>query len=303
MTYKIGILVSDNMIPGTDGVREDIFELTEQMGKIVPAFAHKGMAAEIVRWREAGARAGEFDALLPLFVWDYFEGNQESFLEQIAIASQTTQVFNPFEVLKWNSEKTYLDQLAASGAPVIQTVYLDKVTETGIAQAFETLGSDKVVIKPTIGGGAWRQVLYTKGDPFPAADMLPPEGAMVQAFLPSVQAEGEYSFLYFGGQFSHAVQKRAKKGDYRIQSLYGGTEETYTPKGEERAAARTILDALDFIPLYARVDLLRGIDGGLKLIELELLEPYLYLAHADGEGAENKGAQKLAEALLKRIEP
>ena len=301
MTYKIGILVSDNMIPGADGVREDIFELTEQMGKITPAFAAKGMTTEIVRWRQAADAASEFDALLPLFVWDYFEGNQEAFLEQIANATRVTKIFNPFEVLKWNSEKTYLDQLASSGAPVIQTIYVNKVTEEAIAEAFETLGADKIVIKPTIGGGAWRQVLYTKGNPFPNKDELPPEAAMIQGFLPSVQAEGEYSFLYFGGQFSHGVVKRAKKGDYRIQSLYGGTEETYTPSKNERAAARAILDALDFIPLYARVDLLRGNDGGLKLIELELLEPYLYLSHAEGEGADNKGAQRLADALLKRL--
>ena len=124
---------------------------------------------------------------------------------------------------------------------------------------------------------------------------------MIQAFLPSVIEEGEYSFLYFGGSFSHALIKRPKKGGYRIQSLYGGTEETYTPSKQERVSARSVLNALTFTPLYARVDLLRGRDGKLKLIELEMLEPYLYLAHAEGEGGENKGAQKLATALEKRL--
>jgi len=114
--------------------------------------------------------------------------------------------------------------------------------------------------------------------------------------------EGEYSFLYFGGQFSHGLIKRPKKGDYRIQSIYGGSEETYTPSKEERASARLVLDALDFTPLYARVDLLRGRDGTLKLIELEMIEPYLYMAHAEGEGGENKGAQNLAKTLAKRLE-
>ena len=144
-------------------------------------------------------------------------------------------------------------------------------------------------------------MLYKQGDPFPSRDELPPEGAMIQAFLPSVIEEGEYSFLYFGGSFSHALIKRPKKGDYRIQSLYGGTEETYTPSKQECVSARSVLNALTFTPLYARVDLLRGRDGKLKLIELEMLEPYLYLAHAEGEGGENKGAQKLATALEKRL--
>jgi len=144
-------------------------------------------------------------------------------------------------------------------------------------------------------------VLYKKGEPFPSKDELPPEGAMIQAFLPSVIEEGEYSFLYFGGQFSHALIKRPKSGDYRIQSIYGGTEETYEPSSQERASARAVLNALNFTPLYARVDLLRGRDGKLKLIELEMIEPYLYLTHAKGEGVENKGAQKLAENLAKRL--
>ncbi len=301
MTFKIAVLASDNMIAGNPETREDYFELEEQMGKITPAFKELDMDVEIMPWRKAAEMAENFDAILPLFVWDYFEGNEEAFITEMAKASQKTQLFNDFDILKWNANKSYLDELDGSGAPVIQTIYLERVTEAGIAKAFETLESDKIVIKPDVGGGAWRQVLYTQGTPFPDKDELPPEGAMVQAFLPSVQSEGEYSFLYFGGHFSHGVLKKPKSGDYRIQSLYGGTEETYVPTSEERASARLILDALDFTPLYARVDLLRGTDGALRLIELELLEPYLYLPHAEGKGAENKGAQKLAEALKKKL--
>jgi len=301
MTHHIGILVSDNMMPGSDNVREDLFELEEQMGKITPAFARHGMETALVRWREAGDRAQNFDALLPLFVWDYFENNQAAFLAQMEKAAQNCHLFNPFSVLRWNSEKSYLEELAAAGAPVIKTLYLDRVTQAEIEKAFDTLETDRLVIKPTIGGGAWRQVLYRRGDPFPDADKLPPCETMVQAFLKSVQDEGEYSFLYFDGNFSHAALKTAKSGDYRIQSLYGGSEETYTPKPEELASAQKILDALDFTPLYARVDLLRGDDGILRLIELELLEPYLYLPHAPGEAGENKGALMLAEALKKRL--
>lgn len=298
---KIAILASDNMLPGHADERADSFERDEEMGKLVPAFAAHGMEAQLVRWREIGERAGEFDAVLPLLVWDYFEGHEQDFLSQLAKAEAVTQVFNDYKCVKWNARKSYLDELERAGAPVIRTIVLDRVNEKDIAKAFDTLGTDKVVIKPQVGGGAWKQVLYTKGEPFPAKDTLPPAEAMVQAFLPSVVEEGEYSFLYFGGQFSHGLIKRAKKGDYRIQSLYGGTEEIYAPTQAERNAARAVLDALDFTPLYARVDLLRGRDGKLKLIELEMIEPYLYLAYADGERGDNKGAQKLAAALAKRL--
>ncbi len=298
---KIAILVSDNMLPGLNDTRADIFELDEQMTKLLPAFSAQGITAELVRWQDAAAQAENYDAMLPLFVWDYFEGNEDAFLSQMAKVEAKTKLFNQFDVLQWNATKTYLEDLEKRGAPVIRTLTVERVTERNVAAAFDTLKTDTLVIKPQVGGGAWRQVLYKKGDPFPDRDQLPPAAAMIQAFLPSVQIEGEYSFLYFGGQFSHAVNKRPKAGDYRIQSIYGGVENTYTPTSQEREAARGVLDSLDFTPLYARVDLLRGQDGTLKLIELEMLEPYLYLPFAKGEGGDNEGAQKLAKALKKRL--
>ena len=305
---KIALLVSDNLLPDASNTREDIFELDEEFGNLAPALAAEGLTLEKVRWREIVERAGEFAAILPLMVWDYFEGNEDAFLSAIAVAEKTTPVFNSFDILKWNADKSYLEELESRGAPTIRTLSVERVTKTNVGRAFEELETDTLVIKPTVGGGAWRQVLYKQGDPFPGADTLPPEGALLQAFLPSVKEEGEYSFLYFGGRFSHGVLKTAKPGDYRIQSIYGGAETPYIPTRAERETARAILDTLDEMPLYARVDLLRGRDGTLKLIELELIEPYLYLPHAlsaDGkvaQGAENPGARKFAAALKARLE-
>ena len=299
---KIALLISDNLLPDAENARPDVFELVEELGKLTPALAAQNMELVQVRWRDIAERAEEFAAILPLFVWDYFEGNEEAFLTAIAKAEQVTPVFNSFDILKWNADKSYLDELAARGAPVIRTLTVERVTPKNVERAFEELEAETLVIKPQVGGGAWRQVLYKKGDPFPAKDTLPPEGALIQPFLSSVLEEGEYSFLYFGGQFSHAARKTPKSGDYRIQSTFGGSEETYTPTQAERDRARAILDVLDVTPLYARVDLLRGLDGTLKLIELECIEPYLYLPHAKGEGGENEGAQKFAKALKVKLE-
>ena len=298
---KIAILASDNMIPGALNERADSFERDEQMSKLIPAFAAQDMKLDLIPWRGSSEVAENYEAILPLFVWDYFEGNEAAFTAEMAKVEAKTSLFNDFSTLKWNSNKSYLDELEQQGAPVIGTITVDRVTETLVKKAFKELHTDRLVIKPQIGGGAWRQVLYKKGDPFPSKGDLPPEGAMIQAFLPSVLKEGEFSFLYFGGQFSHGLVKRPKKGDYRIQSYYGGTEETYEPNRSERAAARSVLNVLDFTPLYARVDLLRDLDGKLKLIELEMIEPYLYLTHAKGEEGDNLGAQKLAEVLGKKL--
>jgi len=300
-TKRIAILVSANLLPGHPDQREDVFELEEEMGKLVPAFADLGIECVTLDWREAAEQAQQFDAMLPLFVWDYFENNQEEFLSTMAKVEQSTNLFNPFHVLKWNSNKSYLDKMEAQGAATIPTVTLPRVSEAAINRVMTELKADKIVIKPDVGGGAWRQVLFQKGDTFPNKDELPPKGAMVQPFLSSVTEEGEYSFLYFGGAFSHALQKKPQSGDYRVQSIYGGLEFSYTPTQEERIQARRILDTLDFTPLYARVDLLRGNDGRLLLIELEMIEPYLYLPFAEGEGGDNKGARKLAKAVLKKL--
>lgn len=299
---KIALLISDNLLPSAENARPDRFELEEELGKLTPALAALGMELVEVRWREIAERAAEFAAILPLLVWDYFEGNDEAFLTAIAKAEQVTPVFNSFDILKWNADKSYLDELHARGAPVIRTLTVERVTPKNVERAFEELETETLVIKPQVGGGAWRQVLHKKGEPFPADDTLPPEGALIQPFLSSVTEEGEYSFLYFGGRFSHAARKTPKAGDYRIQSIYGGAEETYEPTQAERDNARDILDVLDTAPLYARVDLLRGDDGLLKLIELECIEPYLYLPHAKGEGGENEGAQKFAKALKARLD-
>lgn len=299
---RIAILASDNMLPGHAVQRDDFFERDEQMGKLVPAFADHGMSLELIRWRDAADKAPSFDALLPLFVWDYFEGNEAAFVDQIRQAAKHTTVLNSPDLIAWNADKSYLDDLEQKGAAVIPTQTVDQVDEATVSAAFSRFNCEQLVIKPQVGGGAWRQVLVNQKDEFPAADQLPPGEALIQPFLPSVVEEGEYSLIFFGGQFSHALIKRPKLGDYRIQSIYGGTEATYHATAAEQETAARILKLLPDPPLYARVDLLRGLDGELKLIEVELIEPYLYLPHASDPVGQNQGAQSLALALMRTLQ-
>ena len=301
MMDKIALLMSENLLPDKDGRRGDAFEFDEQIGKLIPAFADQGLQLETVLWQEAPEKAADYALMMPLMVWDYAQGKRREFLTAMAKIASKTQLLNGYDVLEWNTDKHYLEVLAKKGAPVISTLSVDGVTKAGIARAFETLKTDHIVIKPRIGAGAWRQVSLKLGDPLPSASELPPGAALIQPFQKAVQDEGEYSFLFFGGKFCHAVLKHPRSGDYRIQSLYGGTEETFQPNPAQLSVANRILDVLDFTPLYARVDLLRGRDGKLKLIELELVEPYLYLPHAKGEGAENSGAKMLAKAVRRKV--
>jgi len=269
---KIAILASDNMMPSSLIQRDDSHERDEQIKKLYPAFLAQNMLLDIISWKSAASKAKHYDAILPLFVWDYFDDNEAQFIEEMEKVDTTTNLYNPIDIIKFN-----------------------------ISKAFEILSTDRLVIKPLIGAGAWRQVLYNKGDTFPSRELLPPGPTMIQPFLPSVKEEGEYSLLFFGNDYSHAVIKKPKSGDYRIQSLYGGTEQTYSPTKNEIEVAQKIINILPFEPLYARVDLLRGNDGHLKLIELEMIEPYLYLSHSKGIEENNVGAQKLASALKNKL--
>ena len=155
-------------------------------------------------------------------------------------------------------------------------VWADAANADTIKAAFDTLGADDVVVKPVLGAGAWRQARLRRDDALPTADKLPPSDCMIQPFLPAVAEEGEYAFLFFNRDFSHCARKIPAKGDYRVQSEYGGHEEVHTPSADELALARSVLDCIEGDVLYARVDMLRGLDGKLALIEIELIEPYLY---------------------------
>ncbi len=298
---KVAILCSADLLPGHPERRADYFELEDEIGKLTPAFAAHGMKLDLLEWHEAVEKAGNYAAVLPLLVWDYAKGNQEDFLQTMAQVCQRTNLYNRFDILKWNSNKSYLEDLGARGAPTIPTLHVERATERDAMRAFERFDCDRLVIKPDVGAGAWRQVILAKGDPWPEADKLPPKGALLQPYLESVANEGEYSFVYFEGRFSHALIKKPKAGDYRVQSIYGGHEEPYQPSEAEREQARAVLDVLDQTPLYARVDLIRGAHGQMLLIELEMIEPYLYLNMVEGDGADNKGAQRLARALARRL--
>ena len=300
---KIAVLASQNMMPDAATRRSDAHELEEEVEKLTAAFLAYDMQLSLIMWEDIEKHAHEFDAILPLLTWDYFENKSKKFLKVMQRAHKLSHVFNPPEMLAWNMNKAYLRELAQKGVRIIPTLTLELVEEEACKQALALWKCDKIVIKPEIGGGAWRQAVYAKGDNFPSADELPLSRALVQPFLPAVLEEGEYSFLYFGGEFSHALNKRPRQGDYRIQSIYGGTEVPYSPHEEEKIQARNVLDCLTEIPLYARVDFLRDETGVLCLIELEVIEPYLYLPCAANDGlGNNMGAQNFARALARYLD-
>ncbi len=286
---RIAYLASRVTLPGSAERRTDAHEHDFTMQALQPAFADLGMDVVDVAWDDADARWSDFGAAIIGTTWDYWDRLDE-FLATLERIGTETYLFNPVDVVRWNIRKTYLRELESRGAPTIPTAWLDRVTPEALADARISLGSDDIVLKRQVGAGAHGQHRLGPSDALP--DM--PHPMMVQAFLPAIRTEGEYSFIFIDGAFSHALLKRPTGGDYRIQSSYGGTEVTITPSPADLAAAQSIIDLVDAHPLYARVDMVRSGDR-LRLMEVEVTEPYLYPLQGPELG------QRMADAVARRI--
>lgn len=277
----IAYLTSSDMVPGAPNARDDLFELEHQWASLASACAARDLLLRLWVWDDPalpGAVArGEVDAVVLGTPWDYAP-RVEEFLGTLDALAATVPVLNPPELVRWNARKTYLRDLAERGVASVPTAWVDRVDADTVAGAFERLGADELVAKPVVGANAVRQVRLRRGEPLPAVDQRPPGAALVQPFLPAVQDEGELSFVFCGGELSHALRKVPRRGDYRVQASYGGAEVPHAPSTAELEGARAVLAAIPSaeVPLYARVDQVRGPDGRLLLMELEVIEPYLY---------------------------
>jgi hypothetical protein len=287
---KIAYIASQVTLPGSPVRRSDAFEHDYMMRSLVPAFAEKGMTVVDVAWDDANVDWSSFGAAIIGTTWDYWDRIDE-FLDTLDSIGKCTRLFNSADMVRWNSRKTYLKDLESKGARLIPTLWMDEVTPDEASSAFDALGANDLVFKRQIGAGARDQFRLKRGEAIPSVA----HPMMVQPFLDMIQTEGEISFIFIDGQFSHALIKRAANGDYRIQSEYGGREEPIKPSADDLAAAQAIIGSLDETPLYGRVDMLRGQDGQLLLMELELIEPYLY--PIEGPELGNRLAAAVAQQL------
>ncbi len=223
-----------------------------------------------------------YDRVLPLLAWGYHLRTQDWFERLSLWQDLGVRLDHDPGILRWNTRKAYLAELAAKGAPVTPSLMVDGVTEADLAKAREQFQSQTLVIKPQISAGAHQTLVVQEHDQL---GNLPSGPVILQPLLPSVGEEGELSLFYFGGVFSHAVAKVARHGDFRVQPQYGGATTAFDPNLEARTAAAAVLAACGLDLTYARVDLIRCLDGSLRLMELEVIEPDLFLAFAADGGA------------------
>lgn len=287
---RIAYLASRVTLPGSIQRRDDAFEHDQMMACLTATFEAHDSEIEAVAWDEPGVDWAAFDAALIGSTWDY-QDNLSAFLERLEAIEAQTMLCNSTMLVRWNSRKTYLRELESEGAASVPTLWLDRPSNDAIGAAFEQLGSDDLILKRQVGANAEGQFRLRRGTPLPALS----EPMMAQPFLPAIQSEGEASFIFIDGDFSHALIKSAAPDDYRVQSSYGGSERRHTadPADIERAAG--VIGILNETPLYARIDMVRGDDGALLLMELELIEPFLYPLQAERLG------ERIYEGLARRL--
>lgn len=292
-TREIALLTAANLMSGASDRRLDAHLFDVQFRILSDGLAPHGFALTPVPWIDQAPDWKRFAAVLVNCAWDY-QDNHEDFLSTLdGIAAMGIPVFNDPATVRWNIRKTYLRELEAKGVPIIPTLWPEAPTDADITSAMNAFGIDDVILKRQIGGGARAQVRYTRSN-LPGSGSILDRPGMIQPFIPAIATEGEFSFLFIDGEFSHVVLKRPKSGDYRIQAAYGGDSQAITPTPKDRAAAQRVLDVLDIKPLYARVDMVRDSEA-LLLMELEVLEPYLFPADGPQIGP------MLGAALARRL--
>jgi glutathione synthase/RimK-type ligase-like ATP-grasp enzyme len=237
-------------------------DLDEDSVPLLEALRERGVDALPVVWSDSTVDWAGFDGVLVRSTWDYID-HLDEFLAWVA--SVPVPLFNPPDVIAWNAHKSYLRDLEERGVPVVATEWVPRGERREIAWR-------DAIVKPAVAGSAKGLRRVVRGDVVEAGEDL-----LVQPFLPSIESEGELSLLYAAGAHSHAVRKTPRRGDIRVQPEWGGSADLVEADREARHVAERALQAVEADLLYARVDLVRAPDATLRLIELELIEPSLFL--------------------------
>jgi len=274
-------------------------ELAADDRLIPPALAAVGIEAVAAVWSDGRAPWETFDAVLIRSCWDYHlrSGEFRAWLDRLDAGR--VPVWNSTALVRWNADKRYLLDLAARGVPSLPTIVIPPGAADRVAAAAAERGWTRFVLKPTVSASGYETHAFrfplTSADHAAVERVSAAGAALLQPFADAIPALGELSFVFLDGRPSHAALKRAAAGEFRVQTEHGGSVEPIDadPLLAEQAAAA--LTALDEVPLYARVDGV-VIDGRFVLMELELIEPNLFLSLGRDAPA------RLATAVARRLE-
>ena len=242
--------------------------------------AQLGWEVSPLSWKQVKIPWSEFDAVIIRSCWDYPSQITE-FLEALEQINQATRMANPLELVRWNLSKTYLRDLESRGIGIVPTLWADDLDESSLLACLDRLNTVGMVIKPVVGANG--------EDTFHISQSTDPDrlnevvrlfrnrAHMVQPFMNKVITEGEFSLFYFNGKYSHAILKKPANSEFRSQEERGATIRAARPEARLLLRGRQALERISPVPLYARIDFVRDDHGEFRVMEMELIEPSLYL--------------------------
>lgn len=296
MNYDCIILTESKYINPLK-INDYVQNILDEDALIKAALEKIGMKVKRVAWDDSSFDWTSTKSALFRATWDYFHRFEE-FSKWLEKVSKETLLINPETIIRWNIDKHYLQDLQNNGVHIAETHFIEKETKTTLKKLHKQLGWKETVLKPCVSGGA-RHTYKLNTDNLNAhetifQELIKNEAMMLQPFQYNIIEKGEVSMMVFNGQYTHAVLKIAKAGDFRVQDDYGGTIHNYKPSIEDIKFAEQVVNACEELPMYARVDFILDNDNKLALLELELIEPELWFrnhhtaANVLAKGIKNK---------------
>jgi len=282
-------------------------DLDDDLAPLAAALDEAGLAFDIVAWDDRAVDWSRYALAVLRSTWDYTQRLPE-FLAWLTQTATQTELLNPLEVVRWNTDKHYLAALERAGVAIVPSAFAEAGEDAGAALAgfLETYAQAReLVVKPAVGAGSRDARRHARDDRTATLDHLDAllcsgRSAVLQPYLERVDAQGETALIYVDGVFSHAIRKGPllRRGEHATRALFAAEHITArTPDTAERELAAHTLAAIPFDGplLYARVDLIRDADGAPRVLELELAEPSLFFATAAGAAA------RFAQAIRRRL--
>jgi glutathione synthase/RimK-type ligase-like ATP-grasp enzyme len=265
---------------------------------LAAALGARGVSSRRVDWADPSVDFSAFRALVFRTTWDYYD-RQAEFAAWLDRVSPVTRLVNDVATVRWNLDKHYLADLAAAGVPTVPTRFVARGEPLDPARLLADEGWHEGVVKPAVSGGARHTHRFTAESAAAVgaaiAPLLAEEAFLVQRFEAGILDHGEDTLVVVEGRFTHALTKRARPGDFRVQDDHGGTVHPCTPSPEQIDLATRAM-AVRGGTAYGRVDMVRRAEGGWAVMELELIEPELWLRRFP------PAAEALAEAIVRRLD-
>ena len=265
---------------------------------LAEALARRGLSAARVDWADPAVDWSRFRCAVFRTTWNYFKRFDE-FMAWLDRVERVTTLCNTPEIIRWNVDKHYFTDLEARGIPVVPSRFVEAGSDVRLADLLGETGWRDAIVKPCVSGGAYhtyRVGLENVADVHAiVAPLLEKQAFIVQPFQQEIVDQGEDTLMVLNGHYTHAVRKVVKAGDFRVQDDFGGSVHDLEPTREQMDLAERAMAACSPAPAYGRVDMVRGNDGRFAVMELELIEPELWLRHHP------PAADAMADGIVKAV--